>query len=307
MQYPKNQIPVLTALLLTLFWGASFACMAKEGSYDTIMEYEHVELSSQISVAGHRLCQDGQFIYFNSKPDCVTNNHFLNDNGMPRFNCDSNLQLAPISELELIHTKKGLTLQRFYNISLSYQVRKKIRIPGTHPVQYKTLTEENRKIPQCAGRPFRSTPPLLQERQVYSLRENFLIRELLDNGIYAINKSRGQVSSVNHLQHLTPLSVFQPQTLQKLAVPDEDALEITSQEVFQLKTPYCSGKNSNEISSLLGGWGGGGSRAHQAASELETLSKPLQILDLMTPDTWKQIEKGEIAIEEKSLFSIQCL
>ena len=294
----------LAALWLLSFCG--LFSMADDG-YNTITEYEHIELSSEVSVAGHRMCQDGQYVYFKRKPDCIANNRFLIDHHLPHFDCRGDLKLAPISELELIHTFQGLTLQRFYNISLTYSVRKKQQIPGSQPPQYKTVGDEVRTIEKCENRPYKKTPPLLKERQAYSQRENFLVRELLKSGIYAVNKSQGQVSSVNILSTPQVPHFRRAQNLQDhIAIEDSDTGEITQRDLFQLKTPYCGDLNNEQIINLLGGWGGGGSQSSIAAIELENQSKPLEVLDLMTSDIWEQAEKGKVTIQEP-VFSIRCL
>lgn len=290
-------------MLLSL---CGFFSLADDG-YNTIIEYEHIELSSEVSVAGHRLCQDGQYVYFKRKLDCVSNNRFLIDNHLPHFDCRGDLKLAPISELELIHTFQGLTLQRFYNISLTYNVRKKQQIPGSHPAEYQTVGDEIRTIEKCENRPYKKTPPLLQEREAYSQRENFLVRELLKSGIYAVNKSQGQVSSVNILSSPQAPHFRRAQKLEAhLNHNGTDTGELTQRELFQLKTPYCSDLNNDQILNLLGGWGGGGSQSTKAAIELENQSKPLEVLDLMTSDIWEQAEKGKVTIQEP-VFSIRCL
>lgn len=246
-----------TCLLLLIIAAdmSSAEILMVNDQYTVIEEIEHIPITSEVSIGGHRLCTDGQHLKFKDFKSCKMVQTFLETHGGFAIDCSGDLKISPVAELELIYTRSGRTLQRFYQTKMQYEVVRKERVLGSTTNDFEIVSRRQLPLSLCRGLQKKPLVYLKNERESFNSFEDSLIEALLKNNVSVVNKEQG------------PL-------YQNLPKPNEPP----SSTFLTLQTPICNRSlTPRDIQQALGGWTGTGGGQSFDMGQLQDLSRPLKI------------------------------
>lgn len=216
---------------------------------------DHITISSQVSLPGSWICQDGQQVYFKSKSICLKAN--INLVTQEQFDCDSDLSLRPINEVEefFVPERPGLSMARFYSI----------------PLEYLSNTGAKRTVGYCSNKSIKNKANFYSAREASHI-QSYLIYTLLKNDILIINGPSGVLDFSKYQTQ------FKSVPLQNNSSNSNSLFSINGANSLELGTPFCNpGLSKNSIYALMGGDRTGGGLKSMNSKTLQDLSTKLEV------------------------------
>lgn len=154
------------------------------GLAEDLFEVEHIWLTQDIHASGEGLCQDGQYIYFKNRDECLL--------AMESSSCES-LRVTPIHFIERINLPSGEGVTRFYSVKTTYDYLR-YELTSTEPIiNYDLVESKQLPIPMCQGR------KPLPEKKVRRIRrarnnERSFVQGLVNSGVTVLNSPFGRLN-----------------------------------------------------------------------------------------------------------------
>ena len=205
---------------ILVFWSlTAFSSLSHGGYYDI---YEHIVLTQDLSISAHRLCQDGLYVYFNSKETC--------ERADVQFDCQGSLRITPLYDVEKVALKVGgPSITRFYKVQTNFAYKTFETKEGSLD---RMVSRTPSSIPMCPGKDIYETQTVGEFRYVNSDSEAMVVESLVDSNFDIINTPRGSLDEV-----LNP------------SYDDIEPVDFTRKKPV-VKSPYC-GDGAAERADLL--------------------------------------------------------
>lgn len=193
------------------------------GHSATMQIYSDIHLGPSLQISANFLCQDGVYIYFKSKQDCL--------DSRKDWTCSEDLMVKPIREVEMILTEVGgPSVTRFFKVDTEYKYQQVER--DSRGTTYNTI-DEYRDLPYCAERTKLEPGNVGEFRYPASTTEKHFIEAMLEAGVTMINLADAGQSILDAID------------LGQQSQEEKKASEI--------KTPYCNQSVTSEYIHLLSG------------------------------------------------------
>lgn len=164
-----------------------------------LVSVEHIQISKNMHVPGHELCQDGQYLYYRSVSDCMKHEKSL-------LSCRQLSPIAPMSELEEIYLDEQQKLIRFFQIQKQYEVATYKIIEDTLPARYQLVGVKLETLATCQHTPSVPERAIMTQRLATN-EQKYLVHSLLQNNVPVINMP---YSSLTEFEISAPQIVLTP-------------------------------------------------------------------------------------------------
>lgn len=214
---------IILKTVVLLFSTVVFSSQLQADSGSTYSVFENIVLTQNITTSGHRLCQDGLFIYFKNVYECKRSK--------AKVNCAGSLRITPVQSTEKIYIDvAGESVTRFYQVQTKF--RHKVFSIAEGKADF-LLSNRSRKIPYCKWRQ-RHEPQIVGTwRYPESAKEKVLLQAIIDSGFSLLNTPIGKVNIAANLGLNDYYSAKKKKPI--------------------LKTPYCNDEISDDQIHLMSG------------------------------------------------------
>ena len=262
----KRQISLIWVFLLT------YTMFFFSQASDDLIEIEHLWLTQDVHVAADRLCQDGQYLFFNSLNDC--------ERVQTPLNCSESLKITAISYIEKVDLPNGEYVTRFFSVKTSYDFLRYELVDDGPIKTYELVESKQIELPTCEGMTKKAAKKIRRARPAAPQEVSFM-QGLLDSGVPVVNSPYGKF----HTDKIEPLEV-----------------KLTNQSLPKLKSPLCNKKLNydNIITQASGEWTGNGLVQLNVLSDWQKNSLELYIQKAVNEDNKETYEfvcaSGEVDV-----------